>query len=324
MQATQLGSNGPRVARIGLGCMGLSDLHGTADGGAGIATIRAALDAGVTLLDTADFYGMGDNEMLIRAALAGRRRDEVVLGVKFGALRGPDGAWNGADCRPQAVKNFAAYSLKRLGVEHIDIYRPARLDPAVPLEDTVGAIADLVRAGYVRHIGLADVGADTLRRAQAVHPISDVQAEYSLVARGIEREILPTARALGIGITAYGVLSRGLLSGHWSTRRAGEPDFRSQDSTRYQGDDVEAGLALAERLRAIAAEKGATVAQLAIAWVMAQGADIVPLVGARRQDCLQESLDAAALALTAADLARIEAQAPPSEFQVGHLDSELG
>jgi pyridoxine 4-dehydrogenase len=332
MDSTQLGTNGPRTSRIGLGCMGMSDLYGPADRAESIATIHAALDAGVTLLDTGDFYGMGHNEMLIREALGSRSRGSVQISVKFGALRGPDGAWSGYDCRPQAVRNFLAYSLKRLGTDYIDIYRPARLDPAVPIEDTVGAIADLVKAGHVRHIGLSEVGADTLRRASSVHPISDLQIEYSMISRGIERAILPVARELGIGVTAYGVLSRGLISGHWSKDRQGEKDFRSLASPRFQGDNLEANLALVERMRALAQELGVSVAQLAIAWVAAQGADIVPLVGARRRDRLQEALGALQLRLRPEDLARLEAIVPPNAAagarynagQMAHLDSEMG
>jgi pyridoxine 4-dehydrogenase len=336
MQTTGLGQHGPRTSRLGLGCMGMSDLYGPADRGESIATIHAALDAGITLLDTGDFYGMGHNEMLIREALAGRARDKVQISVKFGALRGPDGTWSGYDCRPKAVRNFLAYTLKRLGTDHIDIYRPARLDPEVPVEDTVGAIADLVKAGYVRHIGLSEVGADTLRRASAVHPISDLQIEYSVISRGIEAAILPAARELGIGITAYGVLSRGLISGHWHRERQGEKDFRSLASPRFQGDNLEANLALVERMRALADELGVSVAQLAIAWVAAQGRaqgiDIVPLVGARRRDRLQEALGAADLVFQSGDLARLEAIVPPdaaagqryNPAQMAHLDSERG
>jgi pyridoxine 4-dehydrogenase len=333
MNNTRLGQHGPLVGRIGLGCMGMSDLYGPADRDESIATIQAALDAGVTLLDTGDFYGMGHNEMLIREALAGRARDSVAISVKFGALRGPDGAWLGYDCRPQAVRNFVAYSLKRLGTDYIDIYRPARLDPAVPIEETVGAIADLVKAGYVRHIGLSEVGADTLRRASRVHRISDLQIEYSVISRGIERAILPAARELGIGITAYGVLSRGLISGHWNRERnAGDKDFRTLASPRFQGENLDANLSLVERMRALAQELGLTVAQLAIAWVAAQGADIVPLVGARRRDRLQEALGAATFTLRPDDLARLEAIVPPdaaagaryNAAQMAHLDSEAG
>jgi pyridoxine 4-dehydrogenase len=312
--------------------MGMSDLYGPADRGESIATIHAALDAGITLLDTGDFYGMGHNEMLIREALQGRTREQVQISVKFGALRGPDGSWSGYDCRPAAVRNFVAYSLKRLGTDYIDIYRPARLDPNVPIEDTVGAIADLVKAGYVKHIGLSEVGAETLRRASAVHPISDLQIEYSVISRSIEKSILPAARELGIGITAYGVLSRGLISGHWSRERTGQKDFRNLASPRFQGENLDANLALVERMRALAQELDVSVAQLAIAWVAAQGADIVPLVGARRRDRLQEALGAADLQLRPEDIARLESIVPPgaaageryNAAQMNHLDSEMG
>ena len=215
MRLRRLGTNGPAVSALGLGCMGMSGMYGPADRRESLATIHAALDAGVTLLDTGDFYGMGHNEMLIGEALKAVPRDRAIVSVKFGALRDPRGGWSGFDGRPAAVRNFLAYSLQRLGLDHIDIYRPARLDPQVPIEDTVGAIADMVKAGHVRHIGLSEVGAATLRRAAAVHPICDLQIEYSLISRGIEDAILPTVRQLGIGITAYGVLSRGLISGHW-------------------------------------------------------------------------------------------------------------
>ncbi|HAT30862.1 MAG TPA: aldo/keto reductase [Janthinobacterium sp.] len=330
MQQRQLGRTGPHVSAIGLGLMGMSDLYGPADRGESIATIHAALEAGVTLLDTGDFYGMGENEMLLREALAGGRREQALISVKFGALRDPNGGWSVSDCRPVAVKNFAAYSLRRLGVEHIDIYRPARLDPAVPIEDTVGAIADLIKAGHVRHIGLSEVSAETLRRAHAVHPISDLQIEYSMISRGVESDILPVARELGIGITAYGVLSRGLISGHWSAQRAGEADFRGQASPRFQGENLARNLALVERVRAIADALGVSVAQVAIAWVMAQGEDIVALVGARRRERLREALGASGVTLSAADLARLDEVIPPgaaagaryNEHAMAHLDSE--
>jgi aryl-alcohol dehydrogenase-like predicted oxidoreductase len=330
MKTQQLGSTGPQSSIIGLGCMGMSDLYGPADESESIATLHAAIDAGITLLDTGDFYGMGHNEMLIREALRSRKRDQVLLSVKFGAMRDPAGAWIGSDGRPEAVKNFLSYTLRRLGTDHIDIYRPARLDPNVPIEETVGAIADLVKAGYVRHIGLSEVGAQTIRRAQAVHPISDLQIEYSLVSRGIEAEILPVCRELGIGVTAYGVLSRGLISGHWNkdkTLAAG--DFRSR-SPRFSGDNLAHNLSLLDALRAIADSKQATVAQIAIAWVMARGKDIVPLVGARRRDRLAESLGAVDVQLSADDLARIEAAVPADAIageryapaMMAHLDSE--
>jgi aryl-alcohol dehydrogenase-like predicted oxidoreductase len=308
--------------------MGMSDLYGPADEAESVATIHAAVDAGVTLLDTGDFYGMGHNEMLIRRALQDRNRDDVAISVKFGALRDPDGGWHGNDGRPEAVRNFLAYTLRRLGTDHVDVYRPARLDPDVPIEDTVGAIKEQVEKGHVRHIGLSEVGAETLRRANAVHPIADLQIEYSLLSRGIEREILPTARELGIGITAYGVLSRGLISGHWTRDQAGN-DFRAA-SPRFQGGNLDHNLGLVEALRAVAADKGVTVAQLAIAWVLARGEDIVPLVGARRRTRLEEALGALDITLTPEDLARVEAAVPAGSAagdryapaQLAHLDSE--
>jgi aryl-alcohol dehydrogenase-like predicted oxidoreductase len=310
MNTRVLGTNGPRVSAIGLGCMGMSDLYGPSDEAESIATIHAALDAGITLLDTGDFYGMGHNELLIRDALKGRNREQAVLSVKFGALRDPQGGWIGVDGRPAAVKNSLAYTLRRLGTDYVDIYRPARVDPAVPIEESVGAIAEMVQAGYVRQIGLSEAGAETLRRAQAVHPIADLQIEYSLFSRGIEAEILPTCRELGIGITAYGVLSRGLLSGHWSKERAaGTGDFRSF-SPRFQGENLDRNLALVEALRQIADARSITVAQAAIGWVLSRGEDIVPLIGARRRERLAEALDSLSFALTADDLARIEAAIP--------------
>jgi aryl-alcohol dehydrogenase-like predicted oxidoreductase len=312
--------------------MGMSDLYGPADRGESIATIHAALDAGITLLDTGDFYGMGDNELLIREALRSRDRGNVIISVKFGALRDPAGGWAGHDGRPGAVKNFLAYSLRRLGTDHIDIYRPARVDPDVPIEETVGAIAEMVEAGYVRHIGLSEAGVGTIRRAAAVHPISDVQIEYSLLSRGIEEEILPACRELGIGVTAYGVLSRGLLSGHWSPdRELAQGDFRSF-SPRFQRENLDRNLTLVDALRSVANAKGASVAQVAIAWVLSRGDDIVPLVGARRRDRLHEALGALALELGDADLARIE-EAVPANAAAGErypapamaqLDSEGG
>ena len=329
MEKRNLGTTGPAVSAIGLGCMGMSDFYGPADRDESIATIHAALDSGITLLDTGDFYGMGHNEMLIREALSGLNRDNVRISVKFGALRDPAMSFGGMDCRPAAVKNFLAYSLQRLGVEAIDIYRPARLDPSVPIEETVGAIADMVKAGYVKHIGLSEVGSDTIRRAHRVHPIVDLQIEYSLIARGIENGILNTCRELGIGITAYGVLARGLISGHWTRDRSGAQDFRAI-SPRFQGSNLDANLALVDSLRAIAAEVGASPAQVAIAWVAAQGNDIVPLVGARRRDRLSEALGALEVKLTDAHLTALGNAFPPGvaagarypEAQLAHMDSE--
>ena len=305
-------------------------MYGHADRSESIATIHAALDAGINLLDTGDFYGMGHNEMLIGEALEGVDRDRVLLSVKFGAQRGPDGNWLGYDARPAAVKTAAAYSMQRLRTDHIDVYRPARLDRDVPIEETIGAIAELVEAGYVRWIALSEVGADTIRRAAAVHPIVDLQIEYSLISRRIEGEILQVCRELGIAITAYGVLSRGLISGHYAADRQLEArDFRSR-APRFQGENLERNLALVEALRTVAEAKGATVAQLAIAWVLSRGEDIVPLIGARRRDRLQETLGALELSLDADDLAEIERAAPAHEAagtrypepQMAMLDSE--
>ncbi|WP_327066020.1 aldo/keto reductase [Kitasatospora sp. NBC_01250] len=326
----KLGRTGPVTSALGLGAMGMSDLYGPADEAESIATIHAALDAGVTLIDTGDFYGMGHNELLISQALRGRDRASVELSVKYGAQRGPDGSWIGVDTSPAATKTALAYTLRRLGTDYVDVYRPARLDPNVPIEETVGAIAELVKAGYVRHIGLSEVGAATLRRAAAVHPISDLQIEYSLISRSLEAEVLPAARELGIAVTAYGVLSRGLLSGHWSADRAmAGGDFRGH-SPRFQGENLTHNLTLVEALRRIAEAKGATVAQVAIAWVAAQGQDIVPLVGARRRERLAEALGALRIELTGADLAAIEAAVPAGAAagdryaaeQMASLDSE--
>ncbi|MEW1907573.1 aldo/keto reductase [Kitasatospora sp. NPDC085895] len=327
---TTLGTTGPETSALGLGLMGMSDLYGPADEAESIATIHAALDAGVTLMDTGDFYGMGHNELLLHEALRGRDRETVQISVKFGAQRGPDDSWLGYDASPAATKSALAYTLRRLRTDHVDVYRPARLDPDVPIEETVGAIAELVKAGYVRHIGLSEVGAETLRRAAAVHPISDLQIEYSLLSRSLEAEVLPVARELGIGITAYGVLSRGLLSGHWNAdREIGASDFRGH-SPRFQGENLTRNLALVEALRSVAEAKGATVAQAAIAWVASRGADVVPLVGARRRDRLAEALGSLDVRLTAADLAAIEAAVPEGSAagdryaaaQMAMLDSE--
>ncbi len=329
MEHRRLGAHGPVVAALGLGCMGMSGMYGQNDRSESIATIHAALDAGITLIDTGDFYGMGHNEMLIGEALKGGRRDQAVISVKFGAMREPAGGWSGYDARPAAVKNFLAYTLQRLGVDYIDIYRPARLDKSVPIEDTVGAIADMVKAGYVRHIGLSEVGAETIRRAVATHPISDLQIEYAVITRGVEDRILPACRELGVGITAYGVLARGLISGHWVKQPPRPGDFRGF-TPRFQGENADHNLALAEELGRIALSKGATTAQIAIAWVAAQGKDIVPLVGARRRDRLAESLGALDLVLSPEDLALIEKAVPRDAAagaryaapQMADLDSE--
>ncbi|MCW5772097.1 MAG: aldo/keto reductase [Rhodospirillaceae bacterium] len=328
MQTRRLGKTGPEVSAIGLGAMGMSDFYGEADRAESLATIAAAVDAGITLIDTGDFYGMGHNEMLIGEALKTLPRDKLVLSVKFGAQRAPDRSFLGFDGRPAAVKTALAYTLQRLGVDHIDVYRPARLDHTVPIEDTVGAIADCIKAGWVRHIGLSEVGSETIRRAAAVHPIADLQIEYSLLSRGIEDGVLQTTRELGIGITAYGVLSRGLIGGA-PPKLDAAGDFRGH-SPRFQAGNLDANLALVEALREIAEAKGATVAQVAIAWVAAQGRDIVPLIGARRRDRLAEALGAAAVKLTADDLAAIERAVPKGaaagtrypERAMADLDSE--
>ncbi|CAN5325804.1 aldo/keto reductase [soil metagenome] len=330
MQQRRLGTTGPRVSAVGLGAMGMSGMYGPSDRAESLATIDAALDAGITLIDTGDFYGMGHNEMLIGEALKGSKRDQAILSVKFGAQRDPAGGWIGYDARPAAVKTALAYTLQRLGVDHIDIYRPARLDPNVPIEETVGAIADMIQAGYVRHIGLSEVGAETLRKAHAVHPIVDLQIEYSLISRGVEDKILPVLRELGIGMTAYGVLSRGLISGHWDKDQGKtRGDFRAY-SPRFQGDNVDKNLALVEALRTIAEARGVSVAQIAVAWVAAQGDEIVPLVGARTRARLAESLGSLDVDLSAADLDTIEQAVPKdaaagtryAEAQMAHLDSE--
>ena len=314
-----LGATGPQVSALGLGCMGMSGMYGNADRTESVATIHAALEAGVTLLDTGDFYGMGHNELLINEALSkapADLRERALTSVKFGALRDPDNGWHGNDGRPAAVKNFVTYSLQRLGTDHIDIYRIARVDPQVPIEETVGAIAELVQAGHVRHIGLSEVGPETIRRAAAVAPIVDLQIEYALISRGIEAEILPTVRELGIGITAYGVLGRGLIGGHLTRDHEPAPgDYRAA-SPRFQGDNFQHNLGLVESLRKIAEQKGVTVAQIAIAWVLSRGDDIVPLIGARRRDRLTEALGALDVTLDADDLAMIE-RAVPADAAVG-------
>lgn len=332
MNTRSLGSTGLHVSEIGLGCMGMSDFYGPADEAASIATIHAALDAGVTLLDTGDYYAAGHNELLIRDALRDRGRASVEISVKFGLMRAPDGSIVGIDGRPAAVKSSLAYSLRRLGTDHVDVYRLGRVDPAVPIEETVGAIAEMVEAGYVRHVGLSEAGADTLRRAHAVHPVADLQIEYSLLSRGIEDEILPTCRELGVGVTAYGVLSRGLLSGHWSAERTATAGPFRQTAPRFVGENLERNLALVEELRRVADTKGTSVAALAIAWVLSRGEDVVPLVGARRMDQLVEALGAVEVDLSSQDLEAIERAVPRGSAagdryhaaQMATLDSEGG
>jgi pyridoxine 4-dehydrogenase len=325
MNHRTLGKNGPPVSALGLGCMGMSDLYGPAEESESIATIHAALDAGINLLDTGDFYGMGHNEMLLRKAIEGRR-DKVFIAVKFGALRGPDNSFNGLDMRPAAVKNFVAYSLRRLGTDYIDLYQPCRVDSNIPIEDTIGAIADLVKAGFVRHIGISEASADTLRRAYATHPLAALQIEYSIVTRGIEADILPAVRELGMSVTAYGVLSRGLLSG---SRPTGSGDFRAH-LPRFMGENLKKNQRLIATLREVAASKNATPAQIAIVWVLSRGADIVPLVGARRRSQLEDAVRAPELTLSPPELAELEKAIPPDaiagtrydENQMRWLDSE--
>jgi aryl-alcohol dehydrogenase-like predicted oxidoreductase len=321
----QLGSPALEVFPLALGTMGMSSgMYGHADEAESIATIHAAIDAGITLLDTGDFYGMGHNEMLVGRAIKGRR-EKVLISVKFGALRSPDGAWLGYDARPAAVKNFLSHSLSRLGVDYIDIYRPSRLDPQVPIEDTIGAIADMVKAGFVRHIGLSEVGVETIRRARAVHPINDLQIEYSLISRSPEQTIFPALQQWGIGVTAYGVLSRGLLSGSVP----GSNDFRAH-LPRFTGENLKRNRRLVETLTSMATERGVTLSQLAIAWVLAKGRNIVPVIGARKRSQLEEALGAQRIQLSAGDLTQMEKAIPASEVagtrygeqQMAMLDSE--
>ncbi len=328
MEMTTLGRGGPRVSRLGLGLMGMSGIYGPADDAESIATVRAALDAGITLLDTGDFYGMGHNEMLLRDALRGVDRGSVFIQVKFGGQRDPRGAFIGQDASPNGVKNSLAYSLRRLGTDYVDLYQPARLDPRVPIEDTVGAIAEMIQAGFVRYLGLSEMGAGTIRRANAVHPVTSLQIEYSLMSRGIERQLLPAVRDLGVGVTAYGILSRGLLSTA-SAREIGAGDPRAR-FPRFQGENLQRNLDLLKPLEDIALARGVTTVQLAIAWVMSRGSDIVPLLGTKRRDRLAEALGAADLALTPDELAALEAVVPEDQVagdrydpaQMTALDSE--
>jgi len=321
----RLGANGPLVFPLALGCMAMSGTYGPADESESIATIHAAIDRGVNLIDTGDFYGMGHNEMLVGRALKGRR-DKVLISVKFGALRGPDGSWLGYDARPAAVKSFLAHSLTRLGVDHIDVYRPARIDSSVPIEDTIGAIADMIKAGYVRAIGLSEAGPKTIRRAHAVHPITDLQIEYSVISRSPEAHIFPVLDELGIAVTAYGVLSRGLLTG---SKPTGKRDIRHH-FPRFVGENLVHNQPIIDTLHRLAAEKGTTPAKLAFAWVLAKGSNIIPLMGARTRAQLDDSLGALEIKLSAADWKAIEDSFPTSqvagtryaEQQMRQLDAE--
>jgi aryl-alcohol dehydrogenase-like predicted oxidoreductase len=327
MEMVTLGRGGPLVSRVGLGLMGMSGIYGAADEDESLATIQAAVDAGITLLDTGDFYGMGHNELLLGRALRSIPRDKVFIQVKFGGQRDPAGAFVGFDSSPAAVKNSLAYTLTRLGTDYVDLYQPARLDQRVPIEETVGAIAEMVQAGYVRHVGLSEVGSETITRAQAVTPVTGLQIEYSLMSRGIERSVLPTVRELGIGVTAYGILSRGLLSTETSRLAPDDPRARFP---RFQGSNYEQNMGLVTALAEIAAGHDATVAQLAIAWVLSRGTDIVPLLGTKRRSRLTEALGALSLSLSPEELETIEAAVPASAVagerydapQMSALDSE--
>jgi aryl-alcohol dehydrogenase-like predicted oxidoreductase len=327
IETTTLGRGGPVVSRAGLGLMGMSGIYGQADDQESLATIHAAVDAGITLLDTGDFYGMGHNELLLRDALRDIPRESVFIQVKFGGQRDPSGAFVGHDASPNAVKNSLAYTLTRLGTDYVDLYQPARLDPRVPIEETVGAIAEMIKAGYVRYLGLSEMGADTIRRAHTVHPVAALQIEYSLMSRGIEARILPTVRELGISVTAYGILSRGLLSSGTGRLAPGDPRARFP---RFSGENHARNLELLAALEAIADDHRVTAAQLAIAWVAARGDDIIPLIGTKRRDRLAEALKALDLTLSADDLAAIEAAVPADAVagdryeasQVAALDSE--
>jgi aryl-alcohol dehydrogenase-like predicted oxidoreductase len=327
IETTTLGRGGPVVSRAGLGLMGMSGIYGQADDRESLATIHAAVDAGITLLDTGDFYGMGHNELLLRDALRDIPRESVFIQVKFGGQRDPSGAFIGHDASPNAVKNSLAYTLTRLGTDYVDLYQPARLDPRVPIEETVGAVAEMIKAGYVRYLGLSEMGADTIRRAHAVHPVAALQIEYSLMSRGIEARILPTVRELGISVTAYGILSRGLLSSGTARLAPGDPRARFP---RFSDENHERNLELLAGLEAIADDRGVTAAQLAIAWVASRGDDIIPLIGTKRRDRLAEAFKALDLTLSTDDLAAITAAVPADAVagdryeaaQIATLDSE--
>ncbi len=297
--------------------MGMSWLYGEVDRKESIATIQEALESGITLLDTGDFYGDGHNESLIREALQGFRRENMFISVKFdGIHRSPDDKYGVEDNKPEAIRDFLKYTLQRLGVEYIDLYQPARIDPKIPVEETIGAISDLIKEGYVRHVGLSEVGAKTIRRAHATHPLSWVQSEYSLFNREIELEILPTLQELGITLSAYGVLSRGLLSGSWTKERILSPNDKRMKAPRFTNENLGRNLMLVEALREIALEKQVPVSNLAIGWVLSKHENVIPLVGARKRTQLKETLGVTNLNLSAEDLGRIE-KAVPQEFVAG-------
>jgi aryl-alcohol dehydrogenase-like predicted oxidoreductase len=322
----KLGAAGPEVFPISLGCMAMSGIYGPSDENESVATIHAALDRGINLIDTGDFYGMGHNELLIGRALKGRR-EKALLSVKFGAQRAPDGSWVGVDTRPASVKNFLSHTLTRLGTDHIDVYRPARLDPSVPIEETVGAIADMIKAGYVRWIGLSEMGPETIRRAQKVHPIVDLQIEYSIISRSPEAKIFPALEQLGIAATVYGVLSRGLLTG---AKASTAKDDMRKHFPRFVGENRERNQALIDELNKLAKEKGISPAQLAIAWVLAKNGNVIAVMGARTRAQLSETLGALEVKLTRDDLGAIEEAIPEvsgmryGEVQMRQLDSEIG
>ena len=314
MKTIQLGNNGPKVSAPGLGLMGMSGSYGSKvlrDDVESIHTIQEALDMGINFLDTGDYYGAGHNELLICEALKGRK-DKPVISVKFGALRSPAGDWLGFDGRPEAVKNFAAYSLVRLNVEAIDIYQPGRINPSVPIEDTVGAVADLIKAGKVKYLGLSEASPENIRRAHKVHPVTAVQVEYSLASRVIEKELLSVCRELGIGVVAYGVLSRGLLTGELTGQYAPN-DFRAH-APRFTGENFESNKKRVAILQEMAEGKGCSASQLALAWVLHQGNDILPLFGTTKRNRLKENIDAADIKLTSEELDYLDNNFPEGSF----------
>jgi aryl-alcohol dehydrogenase-like predicted oxidoreductase len=310
MERRKLGTQGLEVSAMGLGCMGMSEFYGRADEGEAIATIHRAIELGVDFLDTADMYGPFTNELLVGRAIADRR-DRVVLATKFGNERREDGSWVGINGKPEYVRRACEASLQRLGVDQIDLYYQHRVDKTVPIEETVGAMAELVEEGKVRYLGLSEASPETIRRAHEVHPISALQTEYSLWTRDPEAGALPTVRELGIGFVAYSPLGRGFLSGRFrSPDDLPADDFR-RNHPRFQGDNFRRNLELVERVREIAEEKGVTPGQLALAWVLAQGKDIAPIPGTKRREYLEENVAATEIQLTPEDLARIDEAAPP-------------
>src|SRR5579875_109054 len=310
MEQRKLGRQGLEVSALGLGCMGMSEFYGPGDDAESIATIHRALELGVTLLDTADMYGQGANEELVGRAIADRR-DEVVLATKFGIVRNrEDPAARGVNGRPDYVRRACDASLRRLGIDHIDLYYQHRVDPDVPIEETVGAMAELVEAGKVRFLGLSEAGPRTIRRAHAVHPISAVQSEYSLWSRDIEEEVRPVLSELGIGLVAYSPLGRGFLTGRITSLDSLAPDDFRRVNPRFQGANLEANLALVRKVEAIAREKECTPGQLALAWVLAQGADVVPIPGTKRRTYLEQNVEATEVELSDADLAALQEAAP--------------